>query len=57
MTFVHRTLCRMLQKVVAKQNPNEYEPWQKVLLCATGEKWDWTDITYLEPILNYVEEM
>ncbi len=57
MTFVHRTLCRMLQKAVAKQNPNEYEPWQKALLCATGQKCDWTDITYLEPILKYVEEM
>ena len=30
----NRTLCKMLQKAVAKQNPNEYEPWQKALMCA-----------------------
>ena len=51
-----RTLCKMLQKAVAKQKPNEYEPWQKALMCAVGQKCDWTDKSYLEPLLKYIEE-
>lgn len=56
MTFGDRTLCRMLQKAVAKQNPNEYEPWQKALMSAVGQKCDWTNKKYLEPLLKYLEE-
>ena len=33
MKFTDRALCKMLQKAVAKQNPDEYEPWQKALMC------------------------
>lgn len=57
MTFGDRTLCRMLQKAVAKQNPDEYEPWQKALMCAAGQKCDWTDKMYLEPVLKFIEEV
>ncbi len=56
MSFGHRTLCRMLQKTVTKQNPEEFEPWQAALLGAVGQKCDWTDKTYLEPLLRYVGE-
>jgi len=56
MTFGDRTLCKMLQKAVAKQNPEEYEPWQKALMCAVGQKCDWTDRKYLEPLLKYLSE-
>ena len=56
MKFVDRTLCNMLQKAVAKQNPNEYEPWQKALMCAVGQKCDWTDKSYLEPLIKYISE-
>lgn len=56
MSFRDRTLCKMLQKAVAKQNPDEYEPWQKALMCAVGQKCDWTDKSYLEPLLKYIEE-
>lgn len=55
MSFGDRTLCKMLQKAVAKQNPDEYEPWQKALMCAVGKKCDWTDKSYLEPLLQYIE--
>ena len=51
-----RTLCRMLQKAVAKQNPDEYEPWQMALMSAVGQKCDWTDKVYLEPLLKFIEE-
>ena len=54
MTFGDRTLCRMLQKAVAKQNPDEYEPWQKALMCAVGQKCNWTDKKYLEPITEFL---
>ncbi len=32
----------------------EYEPWEKALMCAVGQKCDWTDRAYLDPILNYI---
>ena len=57
MKFGDRTLCRMLQKAVAKQNPDEYEPWQKALMCAVGQKCDWTDKAYLEPLLKHIKEL
>jgi len=56
MTFGDRMLCKMLQKAVAKQNPETYEPWQQALMCAVGQSCDWTDKTYLEPLLEYIEE-
>lgn len=54
MTFGDRTLCRMLQKAVAKQDPDTYEPWQNALMCAVGQKCDWTDKKYLEPLIEYL---
>lgn len=57
MAFEDSTLCRMLHKAVAKQNPDEYEPWQKALLCAVGQKRDWTDKTYLESVPKFIVEM
>lgn len=55
MSFGHRTLCRMLQKAVARQNPEEYEPWQRALMEARGQKCDWTDKRNLEPLLKYLK--
>lgn len=55
MKFTDRALCKMLQKAVAKQNPDEYEPWQKALMCTVGQKCDWTDQSYLEPLLKQIE--
>ena len=54
LTFTHRTLCRMLQKAVAKQNPAERDPLQAALFSSAGQKSDWTDKTYLEPLLRYL---
>jgi menaquinone-dependent protoporphyrinogen IX oxidase len=56
MKFVDKTLCKMLKKAVAKQNPDEYEPWQKALMCAVGKKCDWTDKAYLEDLIKYIKE-
>lgn len=55
MKFGDRTLCRMLHKAVAKQDPETFEPWQKALMCAVGQKCDWTDKIQLEPLLDYIK--
>ena len=55
MTFKDRTLCKMLQKLVAKKDPNTYEPWMKALMSTIGEKCDWTNKEYLKPLLIYIK--
>nr|WP_294491107.1 flavodoxin domain-containing protein [uncultured Mediterraneibacter sp.] len=54
MTFKDRTMCRMLQKAVGKKDPSEYEPWMTALMCAAGQKCDWTDRKYLAPLIEYM---
>lgn len=54
MKFMDRTLCKMLQKSVAKKDPSTYEPWMKALMCAKGQSCDWTDKKYLVPLLEYL---
>lgn len=56
MTFTDRTMCRMLQKAVGKKDPSTYEPWMKALMCAAGQKCDWTDRKYLESLINYIKQ-
>lgn len=56
MTFRDRTLCRLLQKSVAKRDPDTYEPWMKALMCAVGQTCDWTDRKYLTPLLDYLKK-
>lgn len=56
MRFVDKTLCKMLQKAVAKKDPAQYEPWEKALVCAANQKCDWTDKEYLKPLLAFIEE-
>ena len=55
MKFGDRTLCKMLQKAVAKQDPETFEPWQMALMSAVGQKCDWTNKKYLEPLINFIE--
>ena len=52
MSFPDRTLCKMLQKAVAKKDPKDYELWESALMGAIGQKCDWTDRKYLEPVLE-----
>ena len=54
MNPVDRTLCRMMQKMVAKKDPNECEPWEKALLSAGGGSCDWTDRESLRPLLDFL---
>ena len=49
-----RAMCMLLQKMVAKQPPEQCEPWMRELLSAMGEKRDWVSADYLAPLLAYV---
>lgn len=53
MTLQDRLLCRMLKKTVAKKDPAHYEPWEAALMETMGLDSDWTDKTYLNPIIEY----
>lgn len=37
MSFKNIILCKMLQKAIAKKDPNTYEPWMKALMGAIGK--------------------
>lgn len=52
MTMRDKMLCRLLQKAVAKKDPDTYEPWMKALMCAVGKPCDWTDQNYLAPLME-----
>lgn len=56
MTFRDRTLCRLLQKAVAKKDSASCEPWMKALMSASGQKCDWTDKKYLSPLLECLND-
>lgn len=57
MTWKDRMLCGMLQKMVAKKDPASCEPWMKALLSAVGQKCDWTDKTYVMPLVEYIKNL
>lgn len=57
MTWKDRTLCKMLQKAVAKKDPSTYAPWEKALMCAVGQSCDWTDPSYLKPLLAWIQSL
>ena len=58
MSFTDRTLCKMLRKAVSKKDPKEYEIWEKALMeVDENEVGDWTDKSYLEPLIKYLNEV
>ncbi len=46
----------MLQKAVSRKDPSACEPWEVALIEAIGKKCDWTDETYLTPLLDYLSQ-
>lgn len=56
MSVTDRTLCKLLQKAVSKKAPEEYEIWEKALMCAVGQTCDWTDPENLAPILAFLKQ-
>ncbi len=55
MSFPDRTMCRMLKKSVSKKEPSQLEPWMEALLEASDTACDWTDKSYLTPLLAYFQ--
>lgn len=56
MTWKDRTLCKMLQKALAKKDPATYEPWMEGCMASVGQVRDWCDPSYLTPLLTYLQE-
>lgn len=54
MSFTDRNLCKMLQKAVAKKKPEDCEIWEKALMEAGNTKHDWTEKSYIKPILEAI---
>lgn len=54
MSWKDRILCNLLKRVVARKDPDSYQPWEAALVQASGSNHDWTDKKYLEPIIEYV---
>ena len=56
MSFIDRNLCMMLRKSLLKKDPKDMAVWEKALVEATdNEAHDWTDKSYLEPILEAIK--
>lgn len=55
MNPIDRNLCKLLRKSVSKKQPEEYAAWEKALMAAGDDSCDWTDQSYLEPILNLLK--
>ncbi len=53
MTWLDRTLCKMLKKMAAKKDPAIYEPWERALVEA-GPSNDWTEREQIQPILDHL---
>lgn len=54
MGLVDRTLCKLLQKEVAKKDPATLEPWEAALINAMGADHDWVDAKELAPLLHFL---
>lgn len=55
MNLFDRNLCKLLRKTIKKKSPDQYEPWEKALMEVGDSNCDWTDITYIEPILEWLK--
>ncbi|MFQ9509415.1 MAG: flavodoxin domain-containing protein [Lachnospiraceae bacterium] len=56
LSFMDRTLCKMLQKSIDKKDPTTLEPWEAALMSARGHKCDWTEKKYLVPLLEWIHK-
>ena len=52
MSLKDRTLCRLLVKAVSKKKSGDYEPWERAILEASGQKCTWVDEKYLQPLID-----
>lgn len=54
MSFLDRTLCKMLTKMTSKKEDNALQPWEQALMEARDKDCDWTSEEYIEPLIDYV---
>ena len=52
MSFKDKTLCKMLRKSLEKKDPKDYAVWEAALVEAVDIGKDWTDIKYIDPIVE-----
>jgi hypothetical protein len=52
MSFKDKTLCKMLRKSLEKKDPKDYAVWETALVEAVDIGKDWTDIKYIDPIVE-----
>lgn len=57
MSFLDKTLCKMLKKSVSKKDPSQYEVWEKALIETGENSCDWTDKKYLDPIIMWLKKI
>ena len=57
LTFMDRTLCKMLRKSLSKKDPKDYEVWEEALMSVgEDESGDWTDKSNLEPVIREIKK-
>ena len=56
MSLVDRTMCKLLQKSVAKKPEGECQSWELALRQAGENRADWTHPDYLQPVLEWLEK-
>lgn len=54
MSFIDKTLCKMLIKMVSKKESKDLQPWKQALMEVNGKNCDWTDEKYIVPLIDYV---
>ena len=57
MTFIDRNLCKLLIKSVKKKKSEDLLVWGKALLEAGDGPNDWSDPSYLEPLLKAIDDI
>lgn len=55
MNMVDKNLCILLKKAAEKKKEEDYHVWEKALMAIGDNKYDWTDIKYIEPILEEIK--
>ena len=48
-------LCKLLQKMLSKVNPANYEPWMKAIMAAKNKVCNWVDEKYLDEIVSHIK--
>lgn len=54
MTFIHRTMMKMMRKSLEKKDEAELEYWAKVLVDNKGKVADWMDKNNITELVNYI---